>query len=195
MTADAVIDDAQRKIHLVNTKPRLLKFNVDSLAVESELVLPSLPERIALDAKRNRLFITLPILGEVLVVDARSYEPIATIGAFPGVRVVTVDAESGRLILGGFSPVIEIRSLGDFSLRNRVTGPYWMRWITVDAKRNRLFIEAADSGLWKLDLQQLQSAPGAFWQRTDPAYLFLRAAVRVARRLILLTRPHPDMFQ
>jgi hypothetical protein len=157
------------------------------------LCLPTLPERIALDARRHRLFITLPILGQVLVVDETSYRRAAAIHSFPGVRTVTVDAAQDRLILGGFSPVLEIRSLTDFSLQDRITAPSWMRWVAIDAARNKAYVAAnvSDASVWELDLTRLrQDRWGAFWRTIDPFYPLMRLLASWIRPLIL--RLHPD---
>jgi hypothetical protein len=194
-TADAVIDANRRKVHWITTGGAAVDFDVDRLAVDHVLRLPSTPERIALDAGRHRLFITLPIVAQVLVVDTRTYQPLTFIPSFPGVRAVTVDEERDRLYLGGFSPVLEIRSLTDYSLQHRVTIPAWTRWIGVDSQREKVAITSHLGGAWELDLRLLsQKRAAAFWKRIDPAYPIFRVLARLARRIILLTHPLSEAF-
>jgi hypothetical protein len=194
-TKDALIDPRNRKVHWLTVSPAVGEFDVDRRKLDRVLALPSTPERLALDAKRNRLLITLPILGEVMVVDLQSYQPIATINSFPGVRVVTVDPERDVLYLGGLSPVFEIRSLADYTLQDRIVAPPWQRWIDVDNPRNKVAVSAHYGGPWELDLKKLrEDKDGAFRRRIDPAYAVFHALARLARQLILLTKPLHDAF-
>ena len=198
-TADAVIDPARGWLHRISafTMPALWRIDIEQRRVGPVVRLPTLPERIALDAARNRLFITLPILGQVWVFDAAAYRHVATIFTFPGVRVVTLDPEQNLLFLGGFSPLLEIRSLDDFSLQDRIVGPAWMRWIAVDPRRDRAYITSnrGSASIWALDLAQLrQDQAGAFWRRIDPFYPLMRLVARCIRPLILLLKPDPSAF-
>ncbi len=196
-TADALIEPGRRRVHWVTITPTLNQLDFDRRLVERILCLPSLPDRIALDAKHNRLFVTLPIIGQVLVVDATDYHRIAAIHAFPGVRTVTVDAKQDRLYLGGFSPLLEIRSLTDFSPQDRIVAPAWIRWVAVDARRNKAYVSAnsGNATIWELDLLRLrQDRWGAFWRRIDPFYPIMRILAELLRTLIMQFNPNPTAF-
>jgi len=196
-TADVAIDPADRKVHWISTRPVLAAFDVDQQRLSGWLPLPSSPERIALDAERRRLFVTLPILGQVLVIDPKDYRRITTIDSFSGVRVIALDPDHDRFFLGGFTPLLEIRSLSDFSLQDRIVAPSWQRWIAVNGKKEIAYLNANCDGaaLWALDLRRLAAdRRGAFWRKIDPGYPLLRALAAGARRLILLLKPPSEMF-
>jgi hypothetical protein len=196
--ADAALDLEHRRLHIIYVGPALAEYDVDQQRIIRVLALPSDPQRIALDARRRLLFITIPILGQVWVVDAATYRRLATINTFPGVRVITLDPDNDRFFLGGFSPLLEVRSLTDFSLQNRIYAPPWMRWIAVDAKREKAYLTSYYRlpSICALDLVQLRNEKWeAFWAKIDPCYPFFRMIGVLMRPLIVLvSKPLAHLF-
>jgi len=163
---------------------KLLALDLDKLEPLQTLETPIYPERMAHDPQTGRLFVTLPLLGQLMVIDLDSYEETRRVYTFPGVRVIALDTQNRRIYLGGFSPVIEIRSLDDFSIIDRITAPAWMRWMAVDTQRQRLYLTSGGYGLWRVDLDMLGSGSAGVWaRRNDPFYPLL---CRTGRLLELL---------
>lgn len=151
--------------------------------VVRSLEMTEISERIVLDPEKDRAFITVPILSEVIVLDLKTFKPVARFPAFPGVRVVGLDFVGRRIILGGFSPVLDIRSLDDFSLLDRIVAPSWMRWMTVD-KKGRAYFTTREFGLFRIELSKLGIPSIRCWlRRHDPFYPVINAAYRIMRHL------------
>jgi len=94
-----------------------------------------------------------------------------SIRAFPGVRLAAVDRARGWLVLGGLSPVLEIRSLHDYKPIHRLTAPPWMRWFQIDSAAGKAYLTSCSHGLWELDLEALaDKGPAPFVARHDPFY-------------------------
>jgi hypothetical protein len=198
-TTDAVIEPAFRQLHRISAFPRpsLWRIDVDRGRVGRMVRLPTMPDRVVLDAARRRLFVTLPIFGQVWVFDAASYRRTAVIDSFPGMRAIALDPEQNLLFMGGFSPLLEIRSLDNFALLDRIVGPAWMRWIAADPRRNKVYLSSkcGSAGIWALDLAQLHlDRRGATWPRIDPFYPLMRRLAASLRQLILLLRPDASAF-
>jgi len=170
--SDFVIDPRRRLIHGVSWKNLLIAWDIDMRQVVRTKELPSIPDRILLDEARGRLIMPLPAPGRLLVVDAETYEQLALIDASFGVRAPALNQKSKRLFLGSIAPYIEIRSLENYALIDRVAAPAWSRWLAVDEAQNRLFVAAYQPGLYWIDLAQLR--PGGWLQRSDPFFFLFR---------------------
>ncbi|MDP8254852.1 MAG: hypothetical protein P9M14_03805 [Candidatus Alcyoniella australis] len=183
-TSGEVYDAQRGLVHVVRWRPGgLVALDARDLKVRRERRIPNFAERINLEPGSHRLYVSLPLLGEVRVFDARDYSLIATIETFPGVRFVGFDLKGRRLLIAGFAPVIELRDLDDYSLIDRVTAPAWARWIAfVD---NDALITSNLYGLWRIDLDRLgKDSTDAAWRRFDPFYTLLNRGIGLAARLI-----------
>jgi len=181
--ADAAYDEKRDRIYLLEFSPgQFTAFSAQDMQQQRHLYLPEYPERLAIDRKADLLYITFPLMGRVLALDLAELEPRQWIEAFPGVRVAAVDDDNGLLILGGLSPVLEIRSCEDFSLIDRVKAPSWMRWATFDRDTNTIYFTSNLYGLWRLEMDKLDSdsMSGAL-RRLDPFYPVVNA---ISRRLV-----------
>ncbi|MDP8255565.1 MAG: hypothetical protein P9M14_07450 [Candidatus Alcyoniella australis] len=183
---DALIDPQRDEIH-VNSHwlpEKLLALDPRTLEVKRSVHLPRFGERMALDREGDRLFVTHPIAGSVSVVDLTDYRLVHELRAFPGVRAVGVDPQRRLLLLGGFSPIIELRSLDDFSLVARLAAPPWMRFIKVDSGAGRAYVTTNGKGVWQLDLERALSSHCSALQRIDPFYLVAGPANRLMQILL-----------
>jgi hypothetical protein len=169
---DAVIDPQRRLLHGVLLDKMLIAWDIDRRRVVRALTLPSGPDRILLDDVRNRLIIPLPVPGQLIVVDAETYRQVALLDTFPSVRALTLSQQSKRLFIGCVAPFLEIRSLEDYALIDRIAAPAWCRWLDVDDARHRLFMITLDPGLYWIDLARLR--PGGWWSRSDPFFFLFR---------------------
>ena len=95
---------------------------------------------MTIDIDSDRLFVACPVAGQVLVVNLNTYKIEQTIQAFPGVRIVELDKERKWMLLAGFVPYIEIRSMDDYALVNRFSCPHWARWIDIDSAGNTAYV-------------------------------------------------------
>ncbi|MDP8255560.1 MAG: hypothetical protein P9M14_07425 [Candidatus Alcyoniella australis] len=151
--SDLLLDPQRDVIHVVNIFPeQLMMLDAQTFEVLRTMPLPASPNRIAIATDSRRLFISHPLSGLVLVVDADSYQELDRVRTFPGVRVMAVDAARGYLILAGLSPLIEVRTLDGLELIDRLWAPPWARWIDLDPTGDRAFISTANHGVWELDL-------------------------------------------
>jgi hypothetical protein len=186
--SDAVIDPQRRLIHAVSWRKQLIAWDIDARRVVRRLNLPQVPDRLLLDDVRGRLILPLPVPGVLLVVDAGTYRQIARVAALPGVRAPALSQQSKLLYLGCVTPLIEIRSLEDYALIDRVTAPAWTRWLAVDESRNRLW-QTPHRGLYGIDLIRLRGdEPLAFFRRWDPFYFLFRWTVAAADQSTALYR-------
>ncbi|MDP8257480.1 MAG: hypothetical protein P9M14_17175 [Candidatus Alcyoniella australis] len=179
--ADALFDETAAEIYLTGWYPgRLVSLSSDDLSEKFSLPLPGMPERLALDRVGRRLFVTMPLNGQVAVIDPDHRVELERITAFPGVRVAAIDQPRNLLLLAGFSPVLEIRDLQDFSLIARMTAPSWMRWIELDEERGRAYLSSCLAGVYALDLD---SAANPGWRdqlkRYDPFYALASLTARL----------------
>ncbi|MDP8256152.1 MAG: hypothetical protein P9M14_10400 [Candidatus Alcyoniella australis] len=169
----AQLDPARDELHMILTS-ELVSLNTDTLEVVRRLNLGMIPARLALDAVADCIYVTQPISGSLIKVDLNTYKVIQEIRSFPGVRVAAVDHKRRWLIAAGFSPLLEVYSLDDYSLIARITAPTWARWIAVDEQRGKAYITFLPSGLWELDLNALEARSKRLsWQRIDPFYTLL----------------------
>jgi len=177
----SLLDEPRGELHLLGAGNLLMAMDDGTLTPKRRLRLPGLAERMAQSPDGQRLYITHPVLGRVSIVDVDTYRLTDSITAFPGVRAIAVDEQKGWLVLGGLSPVLEIRNIDDFSLVDRLLAPPWLRWVHVDAKRRMIYMTSGTHGLWALDLHDNdQSGRAGFWRRMDPFY----PAVNLANSLV-----------
>lgn len=162
---------------------QLLWLNQQPPAIRAWTPKPYLTERGVWDAERNRLLITLPIESALWVVNVDDPADNRRATAFPGVRTINLDPEVG-LLLGGFSPVLEVRSPDDFSLIDRFTVPPWSRMIAVDAARKKAYLACRHHGLWELDLAPAGHGAAAMLRRLDPFYPLVNVVARTLLPLI-----------
>jgi DNA-binding beta-propeller fold protein YncE len=171
-----VFDSARREMALVTWLRQLLWLAPGRLALAGWEPKPYWTERAAFGSAGRRLLVTSPIDGNVLVFEGDGY---TVMPAFPGVRTIAVD-RLARLLLGGFSPVLEIRDPESGKLRGRLTAPPWTRAIAVDPGGEFAYIAGRHHGLWRLDLAAAEASLAFRLSRYDP---FFPLARLVARRL------------
>ncbi|MDP8256400.1 MAG: hypothetical protein P9M14_11680 [Candidatus Alcyoniella australis] len=192
---DLAFDPSRDELLYSTINGELVALNLESLEVTRSLVLGSWSEKLALDSKRDRLFISQPYLARVLVLDLERFEPIAEIQAMPGARALLIDPARDRLLVFGLSPLMEVRDLENLALIARLNVPPWVRWLTLDARNDRIYFTTGFHGLYKLDPASIEvDTLGATFKRADPFYaLFRLAAVfsasRYGRRLMMSNLP------
>ncbi|MDP8256373.1 MAG: hypothetical protein P9M14_11540 [Candidatus Alcyoniella australis] len=165
-------DPRRKTYHVPLWAPgELVEMDGESLWIGRRLAIPNFAERTALDPQTDLLYVALPLRGQLLAVDLERYQPAALVPSFPGLRLVSLDHAGGRMIISGFAPLIEVRSLSDYSLIDRIPGPPWARWMDVDERNSKLYLTSCIYGLYELDLDALggDSWP-ARWRRMDPFY-------------------------
>jgi len=180
---DAVIDPANGVVHeaLIHGSTYgsglLVALDGRTLSLKRALSVPRAPERLAYDASTDRLFVTFPVFGRLLVLEASSYRVIQWVKTFPGVRAITIDAQDRWLFLGGFSSFLEVRSLDDYSLVDRLRAPPYCRWIAIDNENRVAYVTSGDLttvGLWAIDLDRIgKDAAAVWWKRRDPFFPLL----------------------
>ncbi|MDP8254853.1 MAG: hypothetical protein P9M14_03810 [Candidatus Alcyoniella australis] len=172
---------------------KLMVLDAQTLAEKRWLPTPIYPERMALDPQTNRLLITLPLPGQLMLVDLERFEEIGRVDVFPGVRVIAVDPQNRLLLLAGFSPVIELRNLDDLSLIDRIHGPPWARWASIDPQRNSAYICSGWFGVFRIDLDRLgPGSPRAKQRRNDVFYPLVGRVSRLVQRLIWPANKSPE---
>ncbi|MCZ7583456.1 MAG: hypothetical protein M5R36_09055 [Deltaproteobacteria bacterium] len=157
--SDGVIDAERGLVHWVTWTKKLAAWDAEKLTVVRSIDLPTTPDRIVFDKKHGRLILTLPLLGELWVVDPEDYRVVERVETFFGARALALDERRDRLYIAGLTPYLEIRSLDDFSLIDRPVVPAWTHWITVDPNRYRVFLTTAAAGLCEIDLNLLEADP------------------------------------
>ena len=179
LPGDLVFDNKRDQLIYAAWGLPLAALNPANLLLLQSLKIPVRPEHMAIDPATNRLFVAFPMEGELLVVDLETFTAQKWLSVFPGVRVLAVDQARRRLFLGGVSPIIEVRSLDDFSVIDRLSAPPWMRWLAFDAKNNRLYLTSQLHGLWELDLDHLgEKTTANFIARYDPFFSLLAWLLR-----------------
>ncbi len=184
--SDMVIDAKRRLVHGVSWSKRLVAWDLDAHRIVRSLMLPGMPDRVALDDVRDRLILPLPASGRLLVVDAATYRQVALVESIPGVRAPVLSQQTKRLYLACVTPFLEIRSLDDYALLDRIAAPPWARWAAIDETRGRLFEVVRRRGLYWAELSRIHAGgPGAWIRRWDPFYLAFRWSVDLLLKLHL----------
>ncbi|MDP8255630.1 MAG: hypothetical protein P9M14_07775 [Candidatus Alcyoniella australis] len=181
---DALLHPTRPELHAALISPRgLAIFDSRTIELLRFVGLRQVPERMLLDAATDRLIVSLPIAGSLLLVDAAGQGEPELVRAFPGVREMAIDERARLLYLAGLSPLIEVRSLDDFSLIGRVHAPSWARWLSIDPQRNAAYL-ATGRGLWRVDLDYLTTGG----LRYDPFYALAGALGSLLARLSTIGR-------
>ncbi|MDP8254195.1 MAG: hypothetical protein P9M14_00460 [Candidatus Alcyoniella australis] len=188
------LPDAQHgEIHVLESEDdvdyRLVCLDARTLEVRRSIEVPAWPEQIVLDPATDRLIVSFPLLGRLLVVDRSDYRFLRWADSVPGVRRMAIYDKQRWIITCGFSPIIEIRQLDDFRLVRRLTARGWARWGEVDQQRDKFYFTTQGQGAWQLDLARADSDERTrVLQRLDPFYLLLNSANAVFRSLLGMNR-------
>ncbi|MDP8256324.1 MAG: hypothetical protein P9M14_11295 [Candidatus Alcyoniella australis] len=179
------LDPARDELHLSLFDPgALVALDARTLTQRRRIAIPPFADRIGFDPQTDRVLVALPLQGQVLVVDAATYETTALIDSLPGVRALHVDVPGRRLLLGGFGPYLELRSLDDLSLIDRIYAPPWVRWFDVDDQGRSVYFTSTHCGVFRLDFDRLGPGTPGHWARThDPFFMLASAGSRAVQAL------------
>ncbi|MBZ0271390.1 hypothetical protein K8I61_05095 [bacterium] len=175
---DTDLDPVRRRLYTVCTEPAtgsVIASDADSLRTVERIALPRLGQRISLDAKRDRLFVTFPFEGVIRVLDLATFTLHETISSVVGVRTNYVAAEERLLFAGGIGPFVEVFDADTFELVDRLPAPAWQRDIVYIPQRRTLLV-SSQSGLYALTLPRT-TAYRRLVAKVDPFFLALRVAV------------------
>ncbi|NLH50427.1 MAG: hypothetical protein GX444_17750 [Myxococcales bacterium] len=180
LPGDALYDADRRQILFAAWGMPLLALDPTDLSVIRSLPIPARPERLALDRAGGRLLLSIPIPGELWVIDASSLQLLRRVPTLPGQRVARIDERRGLIWLGGLLPIVEARSLTTFAVvRHYRTAP-WIRWLDLDPRNGRVYF-TNEAGLWELDTAgEDRASIAAGLSRLDPFYPLLSRAVALS---------------
>ena len=177
--ADAEYDPVHEQFLVIGWSRVLVDLDLQTLQPRHELGIPMFSERLEIDHQAQRLYISFPALARIMAVNLEDFTIDGQYSALPGVRVMCVIPQKRWIALAGFTPFIEIRSLDDWSLVQRLYVPIWARWMDYDPDRNELYI-ATGNGLCVLDLEDIgDNGLRTMLQRTDPFCLALTLGTAV----------------
>jgi len=178
--SDAILDPAKRIVYACFYDPGIfLSFDADSLEVKDFILLPQFAQRMTLDKKRRRLFVSFPVEGIIRVVDIERFIVEKEILTLPGVREMAVIEDKDVIITGGFSPYMEVFSLNNLALVKRIKGPPWQREIII-SKRDNLAYISTFGDIWKMDTGNV--AVKSLHHIFDPYFLILKGAIGPVQR-------------
>jgi len=197
MNSGAAIDPVRGEVHVVDWSQRALTaFDIETHKPNRRLSIPAMSGGLAIDRASDRAYLTNPICGSLLVIDLESYSILDEAAVFPGVRFAAIDHERRRLLLSGFAPILEIRSLDDLSLIDRLYIPPNVTWMVVEPSGGRAFFTPHDEGVWSVDLQVVEEGSGRTkLNNIDPFYCLNSMLGRfLARNMgILVEVPRQEM--
>jgi len=155
--------------------------------VVAEIALPAHPESFQIDAKAHRLYVNLPDVDQVGVVDLSVGKEVAlwpmrgARGNFP----MALDPTSGRILVATRSPprLLELASDGKVAASAPLCGD--ADDVFIDAKRSRIYascgagvVDVFDGGSGLERIGEVRTAPGARTSLWSPTLDRLFVAVR-----------------
>jgi hypothetical protein len=168
---DAILDPRRRLIYVCFTTPgMLIAYDADNLRVKKYLLLPGNAQRLEIDEKRDRLFISFPAESVIRVVDLTDFQQIDSIHSLLGVRTVRLDKARDLLFAGGFAPYIETYQADNYTLVGRTRSPHWQRSMTTSSQEPVAYFSTFQ-GIWKYNYQTLVEGNGSILDRYDPFFL------------------------
>ncbi|MBN2121084.1 MAG: hypothetical protein JW734_08565 [Candidatus Omnitrophica bacterium] len=140
-----------------NIDPDYFIYELDtlSLGVYRKIKIPGGCWQVVVSEDGKRLFCALPFAGPfrsyVYVIDADSFEVIDKIKVPLGTRAIALDDERNLLFAGSIATnLVEIIDLDTKKiLKTYKAGPFYLRAIVLDKKRNSFYITSRNSGLFK----------------------------------------------
>lgn len=180
LPGDALYDADREQIVFAAWGMPLLALDPADLSVIRSLPIPARPERLALDRAGGRLLLSIPIPGELWVIDASSLQLLRRVPTLPGQRIAHLDERRGLIWLGGLLPIVEARSLTTFAVVHRYRTAPWIRWLDLDPRNGRVYF-TNEAGLWELDTAgEGRTSIAAGLTRLDPFYPLLSRAVALS---------------
>ena len=184
---DLIYDSDHRRLYVESWENHLVSIDPATFKIDVDTRKDFWSERLELDESLHRLYLPYPMIGRVEVYDNRTLKPKQVFRAFPGTRVMKLIPGTDRMLVGGLSPVLEIRSRYDFSLIDRVVSPPWIRYIEPLPDSGRIVFSTGGHGLWSVDPSLLgPGSPGYEKRMSDPFYPVFDLAVHLVSDLLHL---------
>lgn len=182
---DILYDEVNDRLVLLGWFERVRYLDPRSLQTVGGAPKPYLAERGVIDAPHNRVLFAVSQTGRLYGHDLTTGAAVGTWRGFLGMRTPVLAQRRNWILIGGLSPVFEIRTWPDWSLVARLNAPPWLRHVVLDADENTVYFSTGGHGLWWLDADEVAAyGRRRFWQRYDPFYAFVDVAATVVRKLI-----------
>lgn len=181
----ALLDPNRRLFYACFLTPGMVAaFDPDTLIPKAHLLLPEFAEQMAIDAQRDRLFVSYPIEGVIRVIDLTEFRLIRTLKCSLGVKTIFVDQARSLLLTGGYAPYIETFDLENLIMTARYTAPSWQRSITASAVPGEYYV-GSYLGVRKWEIEEGKRIFNSTWLTQNDIYFkILHLILPLAQRAL-----------
>lgn len=180
---DLVLDNKRDQLIVNEWSQYLVALDPKTFEIVRWVPKPEFTERMTLDENNDLLYLSNPVGAVVHQLDLNSFKFIQEIETFFGVRVMEIIPEKNWILFAGFTPFLEVRSLADFRLIDRIAAPPWVRRIKANPQLGKAYITTGGFGVWELDLNRVGgNSLKTTLHKIDLFFPLLRAVVHLGMR-------------